>query len=309
MTVIKDDYVGYIDLRKESDTMEGKVLLFIRDYQLKIKIIPTLTDMHVSFIEVFEKEELPFKMKLITHTNKLYIHEYIHDYEEQYKKIRTMKENGWKILVIFPKYEIKYIDACQEAGVDDLMARPFEVTSFRKKVTTLMRLPQLRVLDSNDGINDFKSNVELEVNRAIRGNYDLSFVMVDLSVVAAEEKVLFVDVLKNALRETDIVLNTHEKDYYLIVCPFTPKNFLVEVENKIRHQFNINKESGVISTKGKLYLYGLTLGSDGDDFETIYTKLMSSINNSKILDRAISQNIRYDKRKVNNYKTILRKFQ
>lgn len=205
--------------------MEGKVLLFIRDYQLKIKIIPALTDMHIPFIEVFEKEELPFKMKLINQTNKLYIHEYIQGDEEQFNKIRAMKASGWKILLIFPKYEIRYIDASQEAGVDDLMARPLEIPAFRKKVTTLMRLPQLRVVVSHEEVDNFKSTAELEVNRAMRGNYDLSFVMVDLSVMPAEEKMIFIDVLRSALRETDVVVKTHEKDYYLIVCPFTPKNF------------------------------------------------------------------------------------
>lgn len=309
-TDVTDDILfGYNELRKESDTMEGKVLLFIRDYQLKIKVIHAMTDMHVSFMEVFEKEELSFKMQLIQNENRLYIHEYMFDDDEQFDKIRSMKENGWKVLIIFPKYEIEYIDKSQEAKADDLMVQPIEVPSFKSKLTTLMNLPVLKVVASNEEVDGFRDLVEMEVNRAQRGSYALSFVMVDMSVLKAEEKLFFVDQLKSILRETDMVVKTHERDYYMIVCPFTPKEFLVEVENKIRRQFSQDQLRELISTKGKLYLYGLTLGQDGDNFEVIYEKLMNSIANSKILDQAISKNVTYNKNKLNAYKTILRKFQ
>ncbi len=289
------------------DTKEGKVLLFVRDYQLKRKVINVIVSIGIPFIEVFEQDELGYKMQLIKDEQKLYIHEYIHDDDKQFEKLKLLKEKGWKTLVIFPKYLIEYIDVCQESKVDDLIAGAVEEVAINNKITTLLNLPIVKETSieeisadetNNDTTQNIRSVIELEVSRAQRGFYDLSFVIVDVGVLPIYEHKNFIRKLKNTLRETDVIVKTDEKGYYIIVCPFTAKNFLVEVENKIR---------ALVITTTKLYLYGLTLGVDGDDFEELYSKLTENLNNSKNLDQTFKQKASYSNSKFQVYKTTYRK--
>jgi len=292
--------------------MDGKILLFIRDYQLKRKIINCVADLGLPFVECFEQEELSFKMQLFKDSNKLYIHEFLgKDDTKEFEHLEKIKDKGWRIIVVFHKYSIEYIDRCQEIKIDDLMVEPIEVAPLKNKITTILSLPTIN-LEEDERVdvetNSLKDVIQLEINRAERGKYDLSFVMIDFGSVPGKIQNSYFAELKKLLRETDVILNAKEKNTYILVCPFTPKNFLVEVENKVRYLFEEEKRQGRVSSMTKLYAYGLTLGQDGLTFEDIYTRLSESIHDSKLLDQSIVQDLIKTPEKLKVYKSLFKRF-
>lgn len=294
--------------------MDGKVLLFIRDYQLKRKVINCVASLQVPFVECFEQEELGFKMQLFQEDNKLYIHEFVlGDDDAQFERLRKIKEKGWKVIVVFPKYVIEYIDRSQEIKIDDLMVYPVEEAPLKNKIVTLLSLPvakepEQEPVDDGVHVNSLEEVIQMEINRAERGKYALSFVMIDFGIVPQVIQNSYLVELKKSLRETDVILKADEKNTYILVCPFTPKNFLVEVENKIRYLFEEEKRQERVSKMTKLYAYGLTLGDDGHTFMEIYKRLTDSIHDSKLMDQSIVQNLIYTPEKLKAYKSLFKRF-
>lgn len=295
--------------------MDGKILLFIRDYQLKRKIINCVASLRLPFVECFEQEELDFKMQLFNEVNKLYIHEFTGvDEDKEFEHLEKIKAKGWRIIVIFHKYSIEYIDRCQAIKVDDLMVEPIEEVPLKNKITTILSLaalePEIEEVEETVDVEriSLKDVIQLEINRAERGKYALSFVMIDFGNVPGKIQNSYFKELKKLLRETDVILNAEEKNTYILVCPFTPKNFLVEVENKIRYLFEEEKHQGRVSSMTKLYAYGLTLGQDGLTFEDIYKRLTESIHDSKLLDQSIVQDLIKTPEKLKVYKSLFKRF-
>ena len=299
--------------------MDGKILLFIRDYQLKRKMINCMMDLEVPFVECFEQDELNFKVKLFNVENRLYIYEFVAaNDEEQFEQLKSMKSKGWKVLVIFPEYSIKYIDKCQEIKIDDLMVYPIEDMPLKNKIKTILKIPMMEndqvnaqedQADQEDQKDDtIKEVIQLEVNRAERGQYALSFVMIDFASISVKIQKSYLPELKKILRETDLILSSDKDDIYILVCPFTPKNFLVEVENKIRYLFEEEQKQQHISMTTKIYVYGLTLGEDGHSFEEIYEKLIKRIGESKLLDQRITASKTYSPERLKAYRKMFEKF-
>lgn len=291
--------------------MDGKVLIFVRDYQLKRQVINLTAQLGLSFVECNEMAELNFRMQLIMAENKLFVYEFAEgiDEEKQFIKLKSMKEAGWKTLVIFSKYHIPYIDKSQNVGINDLVIHPVEIVAIKNKIISLLSVP-IETKATEETISEEASIdeiVKLEINRAQRGDYALSFVIFELSSVVLSKQKNFIEQLKNRLRETDAVIRGREKDTYLIMCPFTPKNFVVEVENKIRSLFQELKIEGTIAPLSKLYVYGLTLGLDGEDFEQLITILEDSLHEFKVIDNAIKHNILHDPEKLKAYRSMYKR--
>jgi hypothetical protein len=290
--------------------MDGNVLIFIRDYQLKRQVINLVVKLGLSFIECNEMDELNFRMQLFTSDNKLFLYEFAEglNEEKQFKKLEDMKTKGWKTLVIFSKYFIPYIDQSQKAGINDLIIHPIEIISVKNKLVTLLSVPIEVVeepvnIENEDPIDEV---IKQEINRAYRGNYSLSFVIFEFISVTKSKQKEFLKELKDKLRETDAIIHGHANNIYLILCPFTPKNFVVEVENKIRVLFDEKKNKAEIAPLSLLYVYGLTLGVDGEDFENLMTTLEKSLEDLKKVDQSIKQKMFYDPEKLRAYRNLYR---
>lgn len=291
--------------------MDGKVLVFIRDYQLKRQVINLVVQLELSFVESNDMDELSFKSQLITTDNKVFVYEFAEgqDEEKQFQRLGSMKEKGWKILVIFSKYSIPYIDKSQNVGIHDLLIPPIEILSLKNKILTLLSVP-FEVTPKQKPVIEaipVEESVKLEINRAERGKYVLSFVLFELASVVHSKQKIFVDLLKERLRETDDVIRGREKNMFLVICPFTPKNYVVEIENKIRSLFEELKQNGEVAPLSKVYAYGLTLGEDADDFETLIERLEHNMHESKTFDQAIKNNILYDPEKLKAYRNMYRR--
>ncbi len=288
--------------------MNGKILIFIRDYQIKRNIISILTHLQVQFMECFEEEELSFKLQLYTEGNRVFIYEFTGDVtDEEYTRLKSIKEKGWKILAIYPKYAIRYIDESQKIKIDDLMTHPVALDSLKRKIISLMNKMTPEAKENTVFPENLHDAVRIEINRATRGNYPLSFVMISPTEMTEEQKDIFSGMLKEHLRETDMIYTEDDAHTYMVLCPFTPKNSLVEVENKIRHVFEEIREPFKIARKDKIYVHGLTLDEDGQTYQEIYEKLLKGIHDSKLLDQEDIQDLFKDRSKLMAYRNLFKR--
>lgn len=305
--------------------MEGKILLYIRDFQSKRKIINAVSELRIPFIECYSEEEFGFKKQLIDEPNKVFVYEFSDiDMDKQFANIKNMKNEGWRIIAIFSQYKKNYINMCREAGIEDLIVYPVDISVFRKKLVTLFQMPtverqlpvqegnepELKLIQRTENKEDekqFMDMIRLEINRAKRGSYDLSFIMIDLGDISDNAKTVYLEQLNGVIRETDSVTETNFKNCYMVVCPFTPKNFLVEVENKVRNIYTSLQRQGSILPMNKVYLHGLTYGVDGDGFDVVYDALIDKINRSKEMDREIMKSGHIGNSKLKSYQNINKK--
>ncbi len=66
-------------------------------------------------MECFEEEELSFKLQLYTQGNRIFIYEFTGNVtQEEYERVKAIKDKGWKILAIYPRYSIEFIDESQK---------------------------------------------------------------------------------------------------------------------------------------------------------------------------------------------------
>jgi hypothetical protein len=259
-------------------------------------------------MECFEEEELSFKLQLYTEGNRVFIYEFTGDVaDEEYARLKSIKEKGWKILAIYPKYAIRYIDESQKIKIDDLMTHPVALDSLKRKIISLMNKMTPEAKENTVFPENLHDAVRVEINRATRGNYPLSFVMISPTEMTDEQKDIFSGMLKEHLRETDMIYTEDDAHTYMVLCPFTPKNSLVEVENKIRHVFDEIREPFKIARKDKIYVHGLTLDEDGQTYHEIYEKLLKGIHDSKLLDQEDIQDLFKDRSKLMAYRNLFKR--
>ena len=288
--------------------MNGKILLFVRDYQVKRNIISILSHLQVQFMECFEEEELSFKLQLYTEGNRIFIYEFTGNVtDEEYARVKSIKEKGWKVLAIYPKYAIRYIDESQRIQIDDLLTHPVASDSLRRKIISLINKLTPEVKEAISIPDNLHDAVRIEINRATRGNYPLSFVMISPTEMTEEQKDIFSGLLKENLRETDMIYTEEDAHTYMVLCPFTPKNSIVEVENKVRSVFEEVREPFKLNRKDKIYVHGLTLEEDGQTYPEIYKKLLKGIHDSKLLDQENIQDLFKDRSKLVAYRNLFKR--
>ncbi len=288
--------------------MNGKILLLVRDFQIKRTLIQLFMEKHVHFMECFDEEELDFKLAFYTEGERIFVYEFTNDVTEvEYECIRKIKEKGWKVLAIYPKYSVEYIDASQKIQIDDMLTHPVDTAYVRRKVLAMMNQVSQGVDQHVIQPDTLQEAVRIEINRSMRGNYPLSFVMIALPAIQDEHKNAFSRKLKERLRETDILYTDQAHNAYIMLCPFTQKQQLVEVENKIRDVFEFLRGTFQMSHKGKIYIHGLTLSEDGQSYQEIYEKLLQGIHDSRLLDQREVQDILQDRTKFEAYRNMFKR--
>ncbi|MDF1617708.1 hypothetical protein [Petrocella sp. FN5] len=271
--------------------MKKKVLIHVYTIQVKNDILSILVNNGHDFLEVFNKSELNFKYNLIKDQIDLYIQELDeNNYEESLDQIRRIDMEKVRTIVLIHKYSKHVIDDALALKVKDIIVLPMERTHLSKKILSFFDTQKSSpLMPSNQDKVQIQNYMEIdidkirdEINRAMRGKYPLSFVLVQYHSLDQPQWVLFKSTLNQLLRTTDIVMY-FEANNILLICPFTPKNFLVEVENKVRKAYDqIKKE---VSSRSALFLYGVTFPEDGNVWEALYNEMKDGIHDSKVISK------------------------
>lgn len=263
--------------------MNGKVLLNIYSLQVRNDVLNILVQHEYDFLEVFSEYELKFKYNLMKEKLDIYIHELDEgNYEESLEQIRQIDSRHIKVIVMIHEYSSRIIHDTLALKVRDIIVLPIERDHLTKKILSLANVEKavnyMPEIPPNKEVYINKQEIESEINRAVRGEYSLSFVIIKYDGIEKEVCKVFGKKLATILRTTDRLVK-YDENKLLALCPFTSKVFLVEVENKIRQAYSSlskNKENS-------MYLYGVTFPVDGKDADMLLKKLLDGLHDSAIV--------------------------
>lgn len=258
-------------------------------YSIGVKkdIINILVQNGYDFLEIAGENELRFKYNLIKNQMDLYIHELDENhYQASIEQIKSLDLENVYCIVMIHKYSSQVIDDALTMKVDDIVVLPIERDILQKKIRTRMvkhevtsmpLMPAEPPQDVEALVDD--ARIEDEMNRAIRGKYPLSFVMIEYDHMGSEVYKVFKKELRKLLRATDMILR-YDANKLLILCPFTPKSHLVEVESKVREAHT--KLSTVTVTPSVIFLYGVTFPDDGEEQKSLLEHMSNGLHDSMV---------------------------
>jgi len=102
------------------------------------------------------------------------------------------------------------------------------------------------------------------------------------------------------MRETDKIAN-HDYRTFIIVCPFTVKKYLLEVEKKVRETYE-----KMFQGKGKLYMYSVTYPDDGDTLEKLIDTMEKGVHDSIVISGMKQPLNTLSREKLEEFKNMLK---
>lgn len=296
--------------------MNFKVLLNMLDIQEKRTVMSALVAQDINFVEIFTDDELRYKMNLLKDSVLLYIHELnSRDYDKSLKSLENVTKNKIHTIVVIDKYDVKAIDDAQKLGVMDVIVCPIAEDAFEKKLMFIYEqlqkkhretkgIPVHRQATSGTTKNA-KVIIDNEVNRAIRGKYALSFVLIKINGLSHEEFTELETMFNDVLRETDRCI-LYSKNTFLIICPFTPNQYVVDVENKLRNYLTQSQER--YKQKIQWYIQGVTFAEAGKTVEELLEIMEKRITDIEAIDRISDRLLLNNSAKINQYKKMLKEY-
>lgn len=266
--------------------MKQKVLVHAETMTAKKIILPTILSVGYDFVEAHDYYDVRFKCDLLKDHIAIYIHELDYTkYDEDISHIKDVIDRGLKVVLIIDNYDVAIIDEALNIGIKDIVELPIDKNVFAKKLRSFIFTDKKDDIDISKAVEAAsltKHNEQIiqnEIARALRGGYEISMILVkhlnhDLSMTTE-----LIKSLKSQLRDTDRVLH-YADDKVLLICPFTVKAYIVEIENKVRHIYeNLNKDKEMFA------LYGLTYPEDVNDSSKILHRLERGIETSIALSK------------------------
>ncbi len=289
--------------------MRKKVLVNVETQSVKKMVLTSIMGLEYDFVEFNSPEDLRFKFNLLKDAIVLMIYElnYI-SFKTDFEIIKEMSDQAIKTLVISDRYETAIIDNALEVGASDIIIAPLKEEVLKGKirtliegvqnVTTLMEIKEKKFADDNV--------IDYEILRADRGKYSISLVMVEFSGILEEEIDWFIVKVKGKLRETDLIFR-YNSTRLLLICPFTMKENVVEIENKVRAVRSENYMA--FKTKVGIFVYGISYPKDGENTSELLMLLDAGIKNSILLGSIRGTFRDINKTEKETYVKMLRKRQ
>ncbi|MBP7174930.1 MAG: hypothetical protein KBA53_01760 [Thermoclostridium sp.] len=275
--------------------MAKKVLIYIEDRVIKGIVLKILHDNGLEFLEGLDINDIQLKLDIFQDTIFFQIIQIGRETsKEQYEFVRKMKEESatdFPVLAIIPDDVSEFVGGAKKAGIEDVVLIPEKREQMRDifytRITEFVKtLPHEEPIHEHElqkayGTADLTTDeaIKREINRAVRGKYSISFVMGRFTGINVGSIHEFYDKLKKDMRDTDRIISY---DYHtvIVVCPFTVKSYLIEVEKKIREAFE-----GMFgySRVRRLDMYGVTYPDDGTNIIELTGILEKGVHDSIII--------------------------
>ncbi len=295
--------------------MADKILIFIDTLYIKGFVLKNLYKRGLEFVEVLDDNDLHLKLTIFRDSILFFIIEIKEkSYRKQYELIQRLKcEPGvrkFPILAIIPNDSIEMVSGAKEADIEDVVLIPGKKELFQQLFASRLseflkgfpiannpvRKPELIALSEND-------ELRREMKRANRGKYSISFVMGRLTGIQSDKVKKFYNKLKSEMRDTDRVIQ-YEQDTFIVICPFTQKENLKEVENKIREGYE--KLFGNNTRLKRLDMYGVSYPNDGENIENLFELLEKGVHDSAIISGIREPLNTLSQKRLEEYKKMLR---
>lgn len=275
--------------------MSDKVLIDIEDRVIKGIVLKVLRQKNLEFMEEMGIKDLQLKLEIFQDTILFHIIQISKSsYKEQFEFIKSMKReglSGFPVLAIIPAATAEFVGGAKNVGIEDVVLIPEKkelfrdlftarLTEFIKKVPS--KKPVSEVHSHGSTVTELASDKDLnhELKRAARGKYSVSFVMGRFTGVNLGQIQEFYEGLKKELRDTDKIVQ-YNFNTFVVVCPFTIKSYLTEVEKKIRDTFE--GLFGGYSRTQRLDMYGVTYPDNGRNIEELVEIMEKGVHDSIII--------------------------
>lgn len=271
--------------------MDKNVLLYVKSRFIKNILLKSVVKAQIGVIDIIDPDDMTIKLDAygdsivlavieITDDNKASVYEVVNRikdvypsvpvvaivYKDTYEIVNFAIRLGVKDILFLTKNVETYVEAIQNK-----MANYYDIIKKQEKDTFLSEM-------INEDIN-IRESLNLELKRAIRGNYSISFILAYLSGHEPEVVQSIINTSKRFIRDTDKLLLMDE-DTFIAVFPFVEKANVPLLEEKFREAFK--KESKRVGIHKKFCLYGATFPDDGDSLEQLLD-LEKGINNSLVI--------------------------
>lgn len=269
----------------EDKDVKNKILISISGVGSKKLVMSSIVNLGYDFIEFQDQEDLRFKLNLFKNNILLMIYELNYTaYNQDFDMIRNITNQGIKTLLIIDRYEAKVIDDALEAGANDIIILPLKDEVLKNKIKTILSSVSkpLEYIEIKEVAYVDPSIIEYEIIRADRGKYSISLVMAEFYGLNEEEIQKVSEKIKKKLRETDLIMK-YGNNKLLLVCPFTGKENIVEIENKVR--LVVQEYISQSSIKSSVIVYGKSYPKDGESANMLIELLEEGIANSRMIGR------------------------
>lgn len=266
--------------------------MYVKSRFIKNILLKSVVKAQIGVIDIIDPDDMTIKLDAygdsivlavieITDDNKASVYEVVNRikdvypsvpvvaivYKDTYEIVNFAIRLGVKDILFLTKNVETYVEAIQNK-----MANYYDIIKKQEKDTFLSEM-------INEDIN-IRESLNLELKRAIRGNYSISFILAYLSGHEPEVVQSIINTSKRFIRDTDKLLLMDE-DTFIAVFPFVEKANVPLLEEKFREAFK--KESKRVGIHKKFCLYGATFPDDGDSLEQLLDRLEKGINNSLVI--------------------------
>ncbi|MDI9482231.1 MAG: hypothetical protein QM315_03495 [Bacillota bacterium] len=301
--------------------MAEKVLISIESRYIKSIVLKSLFERNFDFVEVLDANDLMLKLDIFRESILFYIIEIdSRQYEGQYKLIKKLKTDtgmsGFSILAIIHDGTAEIVGGAKDAKIDDVFLIPEKRellrSSFNNRLSQFLKKFPSTIVNNPEWI-EYRKNIvsafsededlKHEIKRAGRGKYPVSFIMGRVFGARPEMIQDLYNKLKSVLRDTDRIMN-YDSRTFVIVCPFTPKENLVLVENKIRGTYE--QLFGRNTVFRRLDMYGATYPDDGRSIDKLIELCEKGVHDSIVISGILEPLNTLSRERLEEYKRMLR---
>ncbi|HEY8500583.1 MAG TPA: hypothetical protein VIL89_08195 [Clostridia bacterium] len=301
--------------------MAEKVLISIESRYVKSVVLKNLFERNLDFVEVLDENDLMLKLDIFRESILFYIIEIdSRKYDTQYSLIKKLKSDtgmsGFSIMAVIHEGTSEIVNGAKDAKIDDVFLIPEKREllrdSFNKRLSQFLKKFPSAIVNNPEWIEYRKNvvstfseneNIKRELKRAGRGKYPVSFVMGRIFGADPDKIQGFYSKLNSILRDTDRIMN-YESRTFVIVCPFTSKENLAFVENKIRGTYE--KLFGRNTVFRRLDMYGATYPDDGRSIDKLVELCEKGVHDSIVISGILEPLNTLSKERLEEYKRMLR---
>lgn len=301
--------------------MDKKILLHVENRYLKGIFLKSIASADMDVLDIIDIDDL--KLKLNAFGSKVYLAIFeINDWNMNAVKVEIEHLNlvfsSIPILAVVSKDTADVISFAMRAGIRDVLLLPQNRELYMQTVDDKMGPYYANNPDMNEKSTmksifaeedienmDIKESLNLEIKRAHRGGYSLSFIMAHLIGGTPDLKISLFQRIKTILRDTDKVIIADEGNF-IGVFPFTPKENLPVIEVKFREAFE--EEFGKIGLNKKFFLFTATFPDDDTDLNLLIARMENGISNSMLIDTIKTPLNSLSKSELENYKQKIQQY-
>jgi len=277
------------------EQMADKVLIYIQDRAIKGIVLKILREKGLEFLEGLDIKDIQLKLDIFQDMVFFHIIQIgKENYKEQFEFVKKVKERSsanFPVIAIVLGDGIEFVSGAKKAGIEDIVLIPEKREQFRDVFSTrltdfLKSIPgkETKAEEKHQKKNEaaeFLSDEVLkqEIKRANRGKYSISLVMGRFTGIHIGQIHEFYAKLKKDMRDTDRIMS-YDYHTFIVVCPFTVKSYLVDVEKKIRDAF---ERMFGYSRVRRLVMYGVTYPDDGKNISDLISIMENGVHDSMII--------------------------